>query len=70
MLNTVDQVEDFINLTDGACQTPLHRWVGQRTLLVRIEATPAYTVEEDVMSDFKILIERRIKVTEKRVEEF
>uniref|UniRef100_A0A8C7YQL1 Transient receptor potential cation channel, subfamily A, member 1b n=1 Tax=Oryzias sinensis TaxID=183150 RepID=A0A8C7YQL1_9TELE len=25
MLSTVDQVEDFINLTDGACQTPLHR---------------------------------------------
>uniref|UniRef100_A0A8C6LV26 Transient receptor potential cation channel, subfamily A, member 1b n=1 Tax=Nothobranchius furzeri TaxID=105023 RepID=A0A8C6LV26_NOTFU len=27
MLSTVDQVEDVINLTDGACQTPLHRWV-------------------------------------------
>uniref|UniRef100_A0A8C6LXV4 Transient receptor potential cation channel, subfamily A, member 1b n=1 Tax=Nothobranchius furzeri TaxID=105023 RepID=A0A8C6LXV4_NOTFU len=25
MLSTVDQVEDVINLTDGACQTPLHR---------------------------------------------
>ncbi|KAM4544029.1 transient receptor potential cation channel subfamily A member 1b [Fundulus diaphanus] len=25
MLSTVDQVEDIINLTDGACQTPLHR---------------------------------------------
>ncbi|XP_029313718.1 LOW QUALITY PROTEIN: transient receptor potential cation channel subfamily A member 1b [Cottoperca gobio] len=25
MLSSVDQVEDIINLTDGACQTPLHR---------------------------------------------
>ncbi|PWA18222.1 hypothetical protein CCH79_00004232 [Gambusia affinis] len=25
MLSTVDRVEDVINLTDGACQTPLHR---------------------------------------------
>uniref|UniRef100_A0A3Q2C6S8 Transient receptor potential cation channel, subfamily A, member 1b n=1 Tax=Cyprinodon variegatus TaxID=28743 RepID=A0A3Q2C6S8_CYPVA len=25
MLSTVDQVEDVINLTDGACQTPLHK---------------------------------------------
>ncbi|KAM9337048.1 transient receptor potential cation channel subfamily A member 1b [Symphorus nematophorus] len=25
MLGSVDQVEDIINLTDGACQTPLHR---------------------------------------------
>ncbi|KAM6900693.1 transient receptor potential cation channel subfamily A member 1b isoform 1-T1 [Xenentodon cancila] len=25
MLSTIDQVEDVINLTDGACQTPLHR---------------------------------------------
>uniref|UniRef100_UPI0037E71AE9 transient receptor potential cation channel subfamily A member 1b n=1 Tax=Semicossyphus pulcher TaxID=241346 RepID=UPI0037E71AE9 len=25
MLSSVDQVEDVINLTDGACQTPLHR---------------------------------------------
>ncbi|XP_041823420.1 transient receptor potential cation channel subfamily A member 1b [Melanotaenia boesemani] len=25
MLSTVDQVKDIINLTDGACQTPLHR---------------------------------------------
>ncbi|CAG5895906.1 unnamed protein product [Menidia menidia] len=25
MLSTVDQVEDVVNLTDGACQTPLHR---------------------------------------------
>lgn len=26
MLSSFDQVEDIINLTDGACQTPLHRW--------------------------------------------
>lgn len=26
MLSSIDQVEDIINLTDGACQTPLHRW--------------------------------------------
>lgn len=26
MLSSVDRVEDIINLTDGACQTPLHRW--------------------------------------------
>lgn len=26
MLSSVDQVEDIINLTDGARQTPLHRW--------------------------------------------
>lgn len=26
MLSSVDCVEDIINLTDGACQTPLHRW--------------------------------------------
>lgn len=25
MLSSFDQVEDIINLTDGACQTPLHR---------------------------------------------
>ncbi|XP_041670611.1 transient receptor potential cation channel subfamily A member 1b [Cheilinus undulatus] len=25
MLSSIDQVEDVINLTDGACQTPLHR---------------------------------------------
>uniref|UniRef100_A0AAQ6IBL2 Ion transport domain-containing protein n=1 Tax=Anabas testudineus TaxID=64144 RepID=A0AAQ6IBL2_ANATE len=25
MLSSVDRVEDIINLTDGACQTPLHR---------------------------------------------
>ncbi|XP_069559574.1 transient receptor potential cation channel subfamily A member 1b [Brachyistius frenatus] len=25
MLSSVDQVEDIINLSDGACQTPLHR---------------------------------------------
>lgn len=25
MLSSFGQVEDFINLTDGACQTPLHR---------------------------------------------
>uniref|UniRef100_A0A8C4DCC8 Transient receptor potential cation channel, subfamily A, member 1b n=1 Tax=Dicentrarchus labrax TaxID=13489 RepID=A0A8C4DCC8_DICLA len=27
MLSSFDQVEDIINLTDGACQTPLHRWL-------------------------------------------
>lgn len=27
MLSSVDKVEDIINLTDGASQTPLHRWV-------------------------------------------
>lgn len=26
MLSSFSQVEDIINLTDGACQTPLHRW--------------------------------------------
>lgn len=26
MLSSFDQVEDVINLTDGASQTPLHRW--------------------------------------------
>ncbi|KAG8009433.1 Transient receptor potential cation channel subfamily A member 1 [Nibea albiflora] len=26
MLSSFDQVEDIINLTDGACQTPLHRY--------------------------------------------
>lgn len=26
MLSSFQQVEDVINLTDGACQTPLHRW--------------------------------------------
>lgn len=26
MLGSFDQVEDIINITDGACQTPLHRW--------------------------------------------
>lgn len=26
MLSSFDHVEDIINLTDGACQTPLHRW--------------------------------------------
>lgn len=25
MLSSFDQVEEIINLTDGACQTPLHR---------------------------------------------
>lgn len=25
MLSSFDRVEDIINLTDGACQTPLHR---------------------------------------------
>lgn len=27
MLRSFDHVEDIINITDGACQTPLHRLV-------------------------------------------
>lgn len=38
MLSSYDQVEDIINLTDGACQTPLHRWASPypSTLILRV----------------------------------
>lgn len=32
MLSSYDQADDIINLKDGACQTPLHKWVSSTTL--------------------------------------
>uniref|UniRef100_A0A669AWY9 Transient receptor potential cation channel, subfamily A, member 1b n=1 Tax=Oreochromis niloticus TaxID=8128 RepID=A0A669AWY9_ORENI len=50
MLSSVERVEDIINLTDGACQTPLHRWASPCRSFPEISCNAFYLQGADINS--------------------
>uniref|UniRef100_G3NEB1 Transient receptor potential cation channel, subfamily A, member 1b n=1 Tax=Gasterosteus aculeatus aculeatus TaxID=481459 RepID=G3NEB1_GASAC len=53
MLSSFQQVEDVINLTDGACQTPLHRWA---TLICHLTICGAKVNSTDCKGNSPLLL--------------